>query len=415
LSVTTLTWDAADQLIQIATPSVTETYQYDHAGRRISKTSNGTTTHYRYNGEDIDAEYTATWTETARYVHGPGTDDPLMRLTGQTNDPAATAIYYHQDGINSVVATSNQAGAIAGAQLFDAWGNKTASSGTVNQYGFTGREPDATGLVYYRARYYDPSIGRFISRDPAGMVDGVNRYAYVGNSPTNFVDPSGEDFVTAGYGAFAGLVGGVITGSAQDGLRGAVIGGLTGAVAGGVVGFFTPQYSNRAGSLAAGAVTGAVANLVQQNLTNGTYTQMGLPQQVKQVSYLQAAGSGLGTAGGQLLRIAGPAAGRAVGNAIVSLIAPTTRTAATVVSRTAATTGSKIAGALYEGGTSAYGELAADQMFPQPVPVSLPNSTVTYSTEYATGNPSAANSYFSNMQGTGGSANQSLFGASPRN
>jgi hypothetical protein len=85
------------------------------------------------------------------------------------------------------------------------------------------------------------------------------------------------------------------------------------------------------------------------------------------------------------------------------------------VSRTAATTGSKIAGALYEGGTSAYGELAADQMFPQPVPVSLPNSTVTYSTEYATGNPSAANSYFSNMQGTGGSANQSLFGASPRN
>ncbi len=61
-------------------------YQYDHVGRRISKTSNGITTYYRYNGDDIDAEYSATWTETARYVHGPGMDDPLMRLTGQTND-----------------------------------------------------------------------------------------------------------------------------------------------------------------------------------------------------------------------------------------------------------------------------------------------------------------------------------------
>jgi RHS repeat-associated protein len=54
--------------------------------------------------------------------------------------------------------------------------------------------PGNDSLVYYRARYYDPTIGRFISRDPAGMPDGVNRYAYVGNSPTNFTDPSGEIF-----------------------------------------------------------------------------------------------------------------------------------------------------------------------------------------------------------------------------
>jgi hypothetical protein len=46
--------------------------------------------------------------------------------------------------------------------------------------------------VFYRARYYDPSIGRFISRDPAGMPDGVNRYAYTGNDPVNFTDPTGE-------------------------------------------------------------------------------------------------------------------------------------------------------------------------------------------------------------------------------
>uniref|UniRef100_UPI001B7F8F4B RHS repeat-associated core domain-containing protein n=1 Tax=Thiobacillus thioparus TaxID=931 RepID=UPI001B7F8F4B len=47
------------------------------------------------------------------------------------------------------------------------------------------------GMIYYRARYYDPAIGRFISRDPAGMPDGVNRYAYVNNNPVNFTDPMG--------------------------------------------------------------------------------------------------------------------------------------------------------------------------------------------------------------------------------
>ncbi|MCL4471289.1 MAG: RHS repeat-associated core domain-containing protein [Gammaproteobacteria bacterium] len=59
------------------------------------------------------------------------------------------------------------------------------------QYGYTGREPDVTGLIYYRARYYDPTIGRFISRDPAGMPDGINQYAYVRNNPVNFTDPLG--------------------------------------------------------------------------------------------------------------------------------------------------------------------------------------------------------------------------------
>jgi RHS repeat-associated protein len=61
----------------------------------------------------------------------------------------------------------------------------------VPTYGYTGREPDASGLVYYRARYYDPSVGRFTARDPVGYLDGINRYAYVGNNPVNFTDPNG--------------------------------------------------------------------------------------------------------------------------------------------------------------------------------------------------------------------------------
>lgn len=69
-----------------------------------------------------------------------------------------------------------------------------AETGTIPRYGYTGREPDATGLVYYRARYYDPTLGRFTQRDPIGLAGGINPYAYVGNNPINYVDPDGTLF-----------------------------------------------------------------------------------------------------------------------------------------------------------------------------------------------------------------------------
>jgi len=191
-TATNLTWDALNRLAQVAKTGLsTETYAYDHEGRRIAKTVSATQTNYLYNGPDIHGEYSAAYATQAIYVHGPNMDDPLIRLTGTTNDPNATASYYHQDGLGSIVGLTNNVGTTLGTQRFDAWGNKVASPVTVPSYGYTGREPDATGLVQYRARYYDPSIGRFISKDPAGMPDGVNRYAYVANSPTNYVDPTG--------------------------------------------------------------------------------------------------------------------------------------------------------------------------------------------------------------------------------
>ena len=78
---------------------------------------------------------------------------------------------------------------------YDAWGNGTASgpaAGIAQPFRFTGREWDAdSGLYYYRARYYDPSIGRFISRDPLGSDGSANLYVYTENNPTNRVDPTG--------------------------------------------------------------------------------------------------------------------------------------------------------------------------------------------------------------------------------
>jgi RHS repeat-associated protein len=76
---------------------------------------------------------------------------------------------------------------------YDSYGNLTANGTITNPYQYTGRENDPeTGLDYYRARYYDPTVGRFISEDPSGFNgSGTNFYWYVRNSPTLLVDPSG--------------------------------------------------------------------------------------------------------------------------------------------------------------------------------------------------------------------------------
>ncbi len=72
------------------------------------------------------------------------------------------------------------------------YGNSTDSVPTqASVFEFTGRENDGDGLYYMRARYYAPSIARFISRDPIGIAGGLNLYEYAGDSPTNATDPTG--------------------------------------------------------------------------------------------------------------------------------------------------------------------------------------------------------------------------------
>jgi RHS repeat-associated protein len=66
-----------------------------------------------------------------------------------------------------------------------------SSIATWNSVRFTGRDDDGTGLYFYRARYYSPDLGRFISEDPAGLDEAGNQYAYAGDDPVNAVDPSG--------------------------------------------------------------------------------------------------------------------------------------------------------------------------------------------------------------------------------
>jgi RHS repeat-associated protein len=182
---------------------------YDDSGRRISKTSNGGAQHYLYDGQNIAAIWSGELTGRPNfaYVHA-GTDEPLMRLSddvagpgGSSGVPGAYTCHYMQDGIGSVRAfgcidTASGVMNTTFVQSFDTWGTKVSAGQGVadvspDAYSFTGRELDASGLNYHRLRYYHPVYGRFTSRDPIGLAGGINPYAYAGNDPVSFADPSG--------------------------------------------------------------------------------------------------------------------------------------------------------------------------------------------------------------------------------
>jgi RHS repeat-associated protein len=115
------------------------------------------------------------------------------------------------DGIVSVTEVevyALPAGGATATQRFDAWGNRIGASGSVAVYGYTGREPTdpAIGLSYHRARFYDPSVGRFISKDPLGLANGeLSPYLYAASNPILFTDPYGLlPQIAAGPGSYWG-------------------------------------------------------------------------------------------------------------------------------------------------------------------------------------------------------------------
>jgi RHS repeat-associated protein len=178
-------WDFENRLTQVVTPSAgSVTYKYDALGRRIQSTpSTGVLTNFTYDGDDVAQDKTSTNVIT-EYLNGPGVDNKIRQKTGTTLN------YFAQDHLGSTTALTDSNGALLERETYDAYGNSVGSART--RYGFTGRERDSvTGLMHYRARFYDPQLGRFISEDPIGLAGGVNQFGYVGNNPQNGKDPSG--------------------------------------------------------------------------------------------------------------------------------------------------------------------------------------------------------------------------------
>jgi RHS repeat-associated protein len=201
--VTSYEWDYHNRLMGVITKDINGTitkavgYTYDAYDRRIAKsidadgsgTATPVTERMVYDKDNIALTFDGQGTQTHRYLFGPGVDQVLA---DETQTSVNWALVDNQGTVRDVIDSN---GVVLNHLTYDSFGNVTSETNpNVDfRYAYTGRERDEeTGLNYYRARYYDPTNGRFMSEDPIsfGAGDG-NLYRYVSNSPINFTDPSG--------------------------------------------------------------------------------------------------------------------------------------------------------------------------------------------------------------------------------
>ncbi len=153
------------------------------------RTADGLETSFQYDATDVIRDRTGG--AEVLYLRGLGPDQTFVREQGAG---------YLTDATNNTIALTDLAGTIAQTYSYEPFGRtEIAGAAAVNPYQFTGREREGGDLYYYRARYYDPRLGRFIQPDPLGLLAGPNPYAYAENNPVNFLDPSGlRTFVAHG-------------------------------------------------------------------------------------------------------------------------------------------------------------------------------------------------------------------------
>jgi RHS repeat-associated protein len=182
---TTYQWDNRNRLTGITAPGLAASFAYDPLGRRIESTVNGETTAYLYDG--IQAIGEVRGGQATALLTGLAVDEAIARYASSGRLTQLT------DQLGSVIRQINEAGATQSATAYSPYGEAaTTGDDQGNSTEYTARENDDTGLYFYRARYYDPVLKRFISEDPIGVVGGINLYAYVDGNPVSFTDPTGE-------------------------------------------------------------------------------------------------------------------------------------------------------------------------------------------------------------------------------
>jgi len=176
--VNTFTWDARNQMATLNGVSL----QYDAFGRR---TTNAAGTSFVYDRSNPAQEKSGN-TVMANLITG-ATDEVFNRAD------AAGSFVQLKDNLGNTLALADATGVLVTSYTYDPFGRTTVSgAASANVFQFTGRENDGN-LYYYRARYYNPIMGRFISPDQIGFLGGdANLYGYVHNSPVNATDPSGH-------------------------------------------------------------------------------------------------------------------------------------------------------------------------------------------------------------------------------
>ncbi len=192
-----LSWDAENHLAQInfSSDTRTEWYTYDERGVRVSKTEGtpagqvNATTWYLFPHYERKQTGTSAAVATKYYYF----DNMLIaKRTG------STLTYLHTDLLGSVLLETNSAGAVVNDQRYYAYGRRFDTGGSISgERDFTGQNKDATDLLYYNARYYDPRLGQFLSPDtivpdPSSFLS-YNRYLYANGNPLKYNDPSGHE------------------------------------------------------------------------------------------------------------------------------------------------------------------------------------------------------------------------------
>jgi RHS repeat-associated protein len=255
------TFDDAHRLVQRGGDS----FIYDGVGNRLKAIRNGMESQYIYDAAgNLLAEANASGQITRYYIYGAG-------LTAMAT--GGTYYVYHFDGTGHTVALTNASNEAVNRYAYSPYGIVLNEEQSINQpfkyAGQVGIFTEDDNLYYMRARYYDAEVGRFISEDPAGYVDGPNLYAYVGGNPVSYVDPSGEIPLLA----ILPLVGGAITGGVAAGdafMSGA---DWTDIAAAAGNGFLSGAAGTAAGLVTGnpfigGAIGGAVGNGTKQFLSD---------------------------------------------------------------------------------------------------------------------------------------------------
>ena len=195
----TFTYDLENRLTggTVTTTSTTVTLAYDPLGRLHGQTTtvaagSPTVTQFLYDGDRLSAEYDGSGNLLRRYVHGTGTDEPLVWYEG--GNGSTDRRWLHSDNQGSVIAYSSATGVVSSATTYSygTYGEPNVWAGS--RFRYTGQIVIPELMVYdYKARAYDPLSGRFLQTDPVGYKSDLDAYTYVADDPSDRIDPTGMD------------------------------------------------------------------------------------------------------------------------------------------------------------------------------------------------------------------------------